>query len=47
MSLDVNSLIPLKYCLMKMRSLGIATVFVVMVMPFQESRMQSMLIVDL
>ena len=38
---------PLKYCLMIFRSLGEATVFVVIVMPFQDSLMQLVLMVDL
>ena len=46
-SLDDISSIPLKYCSIKVRSLGAATELVVMVIPFQDSQMQSTLILDL
>jgi len=47
MSLDSRSLSSLKYFSIKVRSLEAATVLVVIVMPFYDSLMQSMLMLDL
>ena len=47
MSLDSRSLSSLKYFSIKVRLLEAATVLVVIVMPFYDSLMQSMLMLDL